>query len=337
MANKRRGNYVADNIYSKRRGRKRNSPAQNDELILTSMYERILGELAMNRFKWTGFPSSVDQRFLEYQMHTNGLVIVFKDTGTATRPGTDKIMALRGSPSGERTMMDNPVSYTLTGPGTGKHFQGVVLSARRCVPIWANYFRTTDWDIIETYARKLAKIDRTIEINMDNARRTRVLIYDENTRLAAENLNRAIDAGEPTVRVKYDPSAMVTSFDLGVTPDTLEKLSILRARLWGEAMGLLGINNANQDKKERLVESEVGANDDQVDNMRFVNLNARQQACEQMRQMFPVELGNVWVEFRSDALQREREKMEARLGIESEGGQGNSEPYDLPQIGVRSA
>lgn len=315
MGNNRRRDYVAENIYSKRRGRSRNSPAENDELILQGMYERILGELAMNRFKWTGFPSSVNHRFLEYQLHLNGLIVVFRDTGTNKRIGTNKIMALRGSPSGQRTMMDDPVSYTLTGPGTGQHFQGVVLSARRCVPIWPNYFRTTDWDIIETYSRKLAKIDRTIEINMDNARRTRVLIYDENTRLAAENLNRAIDAGEPTVRVKYDPSAMVTSFDLGVTPDTLEKLSILRTRLWSEAMGLLGINNANQDKKERLNEAEVSGNDDQIDNMRFVNLNARQQACVQMRQMFPEELGNVWVEFRSDALQREKEKREAELGI----------------------
>lgn len=316
-------------VYGKPRGRYRNNPAENDEIILQSMYERILGELAMNRFKWTGFPDTVNQRFLEYQLHTNGLIVVFRDTGTNKRPGTDAIMALRGSPSGQRTMMDDPVSYTLTGPGMGEHFQGVVLSARRCVPIWPNYFRTTDWDIIETYSRKLAKIDRTLEINMDNARRTRVLIYDENTRLAAENLNREIDSGAPAVRVKYDPSALVTSFDLGVEPKTLESLSVLRGRLWSEAMGLLGINNANQDKKERLVESEVSANDDQVDNMRFVNLNARQQACYQMRKMFPDELGKVWVEFRSDALAREREIIESQLGIESEGGTGTTEPYDM--------
>lgn len=315
MSKRGRRDYVQSNVYDKRRGRMRNSPAENDELILQSMYERILGELAMNRFKWTGFPDSVSHRFLEYQLHTNGLIVVFRDTGNASRPGTDKIMALRGTPSGQRTMMDDPVSYTLTGPGMEQHFQGVVLSARRCVPIWPNYFRTTDWDIIETYSRKLAKIDRTIEINMDNARRTRVLIYDENTRLSVENLNRAIDAGEPTVRVKYDPSALVTSFDLGVTPDTLEKLSILRSRLWSEAMGLLGINNANQEKRERLVEAEVSANDDQIDNMRFVNLNARQQACLAMRKMFPVELGNVWVEYRSDAMERERMEAEQALGI----------------------
>lgn len=318
MGNKKRRDNVLLDVYGRRRGYQRSNPAENDEAILQGMYERILGELAMNRFKWTGFPETVDQRFLEMQLHLNGLIVVFRDTGSSSRPGTDKIMALRGSPSGQLTMMDNPVSYTLTGPGMEQHFQGVQLSIKRCVPIYPNYFRMTDYDIIETYSRKLAKIDRTIEINLDSARRTKVLVYDENTRLSAENLNRQIDAGEPSVRVKYDISSMVTALDLGVDPKSIETLSVVRQRLWSEAMALLGINVSNQDKKERLSESEVTANDDQIDNMRFVNLNSRQAACMQMRRMFPEELGDVWVEYRSDAMAKEKAKQEAALGLQGE-------------------
>ena len=51
-------------------------------------------------------------------------------------------------------------------------------------------------------------------------------------------------------------------------------------------MGLLGINHANQDKKERLVSSEVGANDEQVDAMKNVALNSRQRAAKQINDMF---------------------------------------------------
>jgi hypothetical protein len=279
------------------RGKQRNNTANNEENLLVMMYERILGELAMNRFQWTGFPDYVDLRFIELTLHQYGLVVVFKDTGTTIRPGTDRIFALRGTPTGQRTITDNPVSFTLTGPGMNQRFQGVQLSSRLCVPIWSNYFRQTDWDIISIYSRKLAKIDRTIDINMDSARRTKVLVYDENTRLTAENLNRQINEGQPTVRVKYDIGSMMQALDLGVEPKSLETLSVLRARIWSEAMGLLGINNANQDKKERLVESEVDANVDQVENMRRVNLNARQYACMQMQKMFPEELGNVSVDY----------------------------------------
>jgi len=329
MGGKKRRDHVLHDVYGRRRGYQRNNPAENDEVILQGMYERILGELAMNRFKWTGFPPTVDKRFLEMQLHLNGLIVVFRDLGNKSRPGTNKIMALRGTPSGQLTMMDNPVAFTLTGPGMEEHFQGVQLSSRICVPIWPNYFRQTDWDIISTYARKLAKIDRTIEINLDSARRTKVLVYDENTRLSAENLNRQIDEGQASVRVKYDISSMVTALDLGVDPKSIETLSVVRGRLWSEAMGLLGINNANQDKKERLVASEVEGNDDQVDNMRFVNLNARQEACMQMRRMFPEELDSVWVEYRSDALERERQQAEALLGIDS------GDPQELRQVPER--
>ena len=41
----------------------------------------------------------------------------------------------------------------------------------------------------------------------------------------------------------------------------------------------------------------------------------RPQLVATPRKQLPVELGDVWVEFRSDALQREKERAEARLGI----------------------
>lgn len=308
MSRRKRRDNVAQDYYSLLRARsmQRSSPGITDEEILYQMYERIIGELAMNRFKWTGFPNTVDTRFIELILHLRGLVVVFKDTkGTLERPATNAIFALRGTPSGVRNMMDNPTVYTLTGPGTGQKFQGVQLPASACVPIWPNYFRTTDWDIITTYARKLANIDRTIEINVRNARRTKILAYDENTRLSVENINSQIESGAVAVRVTTDimTGAPITILDLGINPDNIEKLSILRARLWSECMTLLGINNANQDKKERLVSDEVDANDDQVESMRRVNLNARQQAAAQMREKFPDELGNVQVEFWSQDAQ----------------------------------
>lgn len=326
--NKRR-DHVGLDVYG-RRGYQRNSPSENDEATLQGMYERILGELAMNRFKWHGFPETVDTRFVEMQLHLTGLIIVFRDTGSKNRPGTQKIMALRGTPSGQKNMMDNPIHYTITGPGMDSWFQGVQLAINKCVPIWPNYFRSTDWDIIATYARKLAKIDRTIEINLESARRTKVLVYDENTRLSAENINRMIDAGEPTVRVKYDLSSMIQALDLGVDPKSIETLSIVRQRLWSEAMGLLGINVSNQDKKERLSESEVAANDDQIDNMKFVNLNARQDACRKMRRMFPEDLPDVWVEYQSDAIER-AQRYEAMLGLDS--GEDDNDAGELQQVG----
>src|SRR5690606_31619781 len=96
-------------------------------------------------------------------------------------------------------------------------------------------------------------------------------------------------------------------------PDHIEKLSIVRARLWNECMGLLGINNSNQDKKERLVSDEVKANDDQVSSSRRVNLNARQDAAEHINSVYGL---NISVDYYSE--------IDAQLPAPMSGG--NMEP-----------
>lgn len=316
MSKRKRRDHVQLDFYNQRlRHLQSNNSSQNEEALLRFMYERILSELAMNRFEWVNMIDTIPQRFLETELHTKGLVIVFRDTvSTAKRIGTDKVFAATATPSATVNMYGDPTAFTLTGRGLPAHFHARVIPASKCVPIYPNYLRQTDWDIIESYARRLASIDRTIEINLNSARRTKVLAYDENTRLSAENLNRQIDQGDPTVRIKMDSMILPVALDMGIEPKTIETLSVIRGRLWSEAMGLLGIDNANQDKKERLVESEVNANEDQVDNMRFVNLNSRQDACRKMRKMFPEELGQVAVNYRS-TLEARREQIEAALGM----------------------
>lgn len=96
----------------------------------------------------------------------------------------------------------------------------------------------------------------------------------------------------------------IEALDLGVNPDAYDKLSILRTRVWNELMTLLGIDSANQDKKERLVASEVSANDSQTDSFRYVNLNARRQACDAIKLVWGYDVTveyNAEVEAQADA------------------------------------
>lgn len=283
-------------------GKFKNNPAVNRETIIERMYQRILTELAINRFKWTGLPPEVDVRFLEITLFYSALSVFYFDKRY------DKYFALRGGGTNWLNMMDNPVGFSVVG----NNFIGQNLSAlkdtengRKAIPIWANYMRIPDLDIVQVYANRLANFDRTIEINSNNARRPKVIAASESQRLSYRNINRQIDEGQPVLEVngRIEDMGFIQALDLGIDTDAIEKLHIVRTREWNECMGLLGIDNANQDKKERLVSDEVDANNEQTSSMRFVNLNARRMACELINDYYGL---NVSVEYYTDKERREQ-------------------------------
>ena len=68
--------------------------------------------------------------------------------------------------SGQVNMYDNPTNFTVYG----NQVFSKILDARHCVPIWSNYLRGADWDIIDIYSQRLAAFDRTLGVNMLSAR-----------------------------------------------------------------------------------------------------------------------------------------------------------------------
>jgi hypothetical protein len=304
-------------------GFNRNPGAQRERNI-QRMLERNLSELAINRFTYENLPDSVDARFLEICLLFNGLVVWYWDKDF------DKLLAVRGSGMGAVNFYDNPISFNVIGPGnaivngpiTGSTFIPKMLSAyvpaadgeaspekrkKKAVGMYPNALRQPDVDIIMIYSTRIATVDRTLEINTKNARRNKVVTSSPNTQLSMSNIARQQDEGVELIQVTgaANPENLVTTLDLGILPDSYEKLSILRKGWWNEAMGLLGIDNANQDKKERLVSAEVGANDGQTDSMRFVALNARRQALDYINDIWGLDITvdfNVEVEAQAKAM-----------------------------------
>jgi hypothetical protein len=270
------------------RGRQAYNPAEVTVEYIQAMLERIVGELCVNRFNWQGLPDSIDTRFMEVTLYNHALVIVFKDNVTGM------LLAARATPGTGYDMNNNPLSYRLQPLQTGtlpQHLRNLELSARQVVPVWANAFRIPDYDVVQFYSSRLAQTERTIDINLKAARHTKILAYDENMQMTAQNINRMLENGDFSVSVTKqmgeELSKVIQVLDMGVHPEQIERLSVVRDRFWGNLMGLLGINNANQDKKERLVASEVEGNDDQVGNFRRINLNWRQKAADQIMRKWP--------------------------------------------------
>lgn len=279
---------AANQMYSEH-GKSQYTIARNPAMERLDLIEQVLflnlAEMSMNRFEWVNLPDSISQRFLEKTMFFNGLAVFYKEQKY------DKYLALRASSQGRWNYQDDPTSYTVTGNGMINR----ILSVDECEPIWPNYLRFPDVMTVRLYASKLAQLDLTIEINSENARRNKVVVAPEHMRHSASQIDHQIQQGQPTLYVNQHIGDMVYALDLGVDPKTITELSILRQRLFSEAMTNLGIDNSNQDKRERLVASEVEANSQQVNAMKLVALNERKDACTRINTRYGL---NMSVDFK---------------------------------------
>lgn len=267
------------------------NPEAHDHAMAVLMYRRVLSELAINRFKWSGLPDSVNPRFLEVTLFQNALSVFYYDLD----PQVNAFLALEGGGVGRPNMMDDPTAFRVfRNPLPTRTYPSSMV-----VPIWANTSRTPDLDIVNYYAARMARWDTTLEINAINARQTKIVASDENGRLSAQNFNKQVYEGVPTIYVNTgsDLAGNTSVLDLGVDLMGLEKLSIVRSRIWSECMNLLGINGASTEKKERVVTGEVDQNNDQVQSSRNIALNERQRAAYMINQKWGL---NVQVDFKSD-------------------------------------
>lgn len=260
------------------------SPNDEREHMYINMYRRKLTEMAMSRFMWDGMPESIDLRFFEHTLFYRGLVVVFFDVNVGA------ILAARARPEGNFNLYDNPKWFW----AYGANYAGKRLRQDECAPVWGTITRMgTDNDIVEIYAHRLAELDRTIEINSKNARRPKAIAVNEEEVLSVDNIIASLDRGDPVIKVT-NPLVLdriERTLDFGVDPKSIEILSVVRARVVNECMSMLGIDNANQDKKERLVAAEVDANGEQIDMGKRANLIPREQGAILINRVFGEKYG----------------------------------------------
>lgn len=274
----------------RKRDRERESARRNSMTYL--LYYNRLREYAINMFKWEGLPDSVNERFLETKMYEEGRVVFYEDKNLGG------FLALPVQLGHKVNVYMEPTSYRAYSMNHYKE-----LTPDEAVVMWNNYSRTPIDPIVVSYAERLYEITRTQDVNV-KAQKTPVLIkVSEQQRMSLEQVYMHYDGNEPVIfgnKDGFDPDSIdVLKTD---APYVADKLQVLKNEIWNEAMTFLGVGNAKQDKKERLVADEVSANDEQIQGAREIMLRARQEACEQINKMFGL---NVSVKFRLEQPEEE--------------------------------
>lgn len=259
---------------------------QLNNLTYTDYYYRLM-LIARSVFKWNNLPNNIDEKWIEKFLYCHGSCIFFKDSEKG-------FMVAKSTPAGTLNYYDEP---TLLKPyGTG--YSGEPLENNsECVVIRNNDIMMPTAPSIELYALRLADISRTIDVNV-NAQKTPVIILcSDKQKLSLKQAYKQIDGNKPVIF--GDKNLDIEGIKALKTdaPIVFDKLQIQKHSIWNECMTMLGINNANMDKRERLVDDEVQANNEQINISCEVMLKARQQACKMINELFDL---NISVEKRND-------------------------------------
>lgn len=172
-------------------------------------------------------------------------------------------------------------------------------STKDSVLIFNNYLHTPTQLTIELFARRLYEIERAIDVNVKAQKTPTLILSSEQQRLTMKNLYMQYDGNEPFIFGDKNMDIEGIKSLKTDAPFVADKLENLKHQIWNEALTFCGIENSNQDKKERLVSDEVGSNYGNIEAQRNVMLNARKQAVKKINAMFGT---NIDVHFRSNLI-----------------------------------
>ena len=259
--------------------------AFDNKMTFWSYYHRLV-ELAISRFEWKNLPETVDPRFLELVLLSDGMVVYFDDDIIGN-------VVMRTMISGTLNIYDVPTrrrAYAVNGYSRD-------LDESNSVLIYNNYLRLPNVSDIAMYAQRLYDIDQTIDVNA-KAQKTPILVQaTEAERLTMQNLYKQYSGNQPFIfgTKQLNPEGLrVLKTD---APYVADRLYELRTNIWNEALTMLGISNVSIQKRERLITDEVARANGGTIASRYSALEARRDAVEHINDMFGT---NIEVVFRDD-------------------------------------
>lgn len=255
-----------------------------NDLTYTDYFYRLM-LLAKSVFKWNNLPNGIDEKWIEKFLFSEGQCMFYKDE--------EKGFMVARCTIDELNYYDEPIR--LRAYGTNLTMAEAKMNNVDCVLIRNNDECIPTSPTIQLYAWRLAEIARTIDTNIDAMKMPYFIRCSDKQRLSLKNAMNQRKANETVIWA--DKSIDLDGFEVLKTdvPVVFDKLQIQKHAVWNEVMTFLGINNANMDKRERLVDDEVQANNEQVGLSSEVMLKSRQKACELINNMFEL---NISVELR---------------------------------------
>lgn len=216
-------------------------------------YLRLLFEKCLGMFKYYNLPKSLPAEEIEKRLIWFGFCGIFNDKKYG-------LTACDGGLSGVDQYY-RPKEFTYAQPELGS---GVLKINDECIIIYNTQSDVVQpygfKELIQRYARLLADIDSSINIQVVNSRATKLnSVADDITAKTVNSCMNALESGElytvnqESLIDRWQPKDWNTAH-----PDTIEKLINARQSILNAFLEEIGVKSINE-KRERMISDEVSA------------------------------------------------------------------------------
>lgn len=248
----------------------------NDRTMID--YIDRLKMLSVSLFTWKGLDDIAGtgaSRFLELSLYEDGKGVFVKDDELG-------YMALKVNPSDKLNVYMLPVKVICWSIGYNKEY-----AFDDVVYIMNNELQKPTSKFMELFAYRLYETERTIDINLQ-AQKTPILIEgDTKTILTLKNVYMQYSGNTPFIfgNKQFDISNKLNVLKTDA-PYIIDKLDVHKHQIFNDALTVLGIDNANTDKKERLITNEVESNEELIKYYLNCYYKTRKKACDDINKKF---------------------------------------------------
>lgn len=289
------------------------SKSYND--MAEQMYVSDLIKLATNRFRWDGLPDTVNVKYLEMCLLTQGYATIAHPDEKGLE---DLWYGLQVSTMGDLSPYGEPIEWQAMGANGQTWFDvrdgknGVmVYNSNQFVNQYVPGYDST-WNMILYTARKLAHFDRTEDANLAMQQSAWFITCPQEKQYDATNLFKSVCGYEPAViaspNVRSEIGIDVIKTDV---PYIGEQLANGKRNIMNQAYAQLGIPHLDFEKSERMITDEAQSNNSPTMLRLLDALQPRRRAAKALSELMGHE---VTVTFNHD-LESEVYDFEHGLGI----------------------
>ena len=252
---------------------------QMNNLTFTDYYYRLM-LLARSVFKWENLPDNIDERWIEKFLFVDGKCVIYDDPEKGLMVAKCNLVGDLNSYEEPRKVM--PI---------GSDYRGdPLIVGEDCALIRNNDEMIPTSFFLKLFAYRLAETSRTIDVNV-NAQKTPVLVVgSEKQKLTLKNVYVQFTGNEPAIFGDKSLDTDMLTVLRTDAPIVFPQLQTQKQDIWNECLTFLGINNANTEKRERLITDEVEANNTHIDLSADCFLKTREDGAKIANSIFKKEI-----------------------------------------------